>query len=213
MTATPASLGFATYARAEAQRAFSVLYAGEVTGSEGDLLWRRADGTDRWDFFYQRKGAEPGMDAMARSGNKPAGACSIYFDSPTAAKVACLAGAVGSEFNETFVTPFALLSGDMKFVGYREIIGHQTACFRADLGIRLAAEICLTQDGLPLSIDVSFGVSQASVHATTINAAPSDTDLTTLPWNQQTGLNLVNVAVSKLVFPPIPALQDYLTKS
>jgi hypothetical protein len=55
--------------------------------------------------------------------------------------------------------------------------------------------------------------SPAPVHATTINAAPADTDLTRLPWDQQTGLNLVNVAVTKLVFPPIPALQDYLTKS
>jgi len=186
---------------------FSILYAVDWEERKGELLWRQAEGLQRWDLFYTLDdGARAGESNLITSG-QPSGACSWIFESPSTARVVCTAGGVSIDFEGALITPFQVLASLMDFVGVRQILDQPVYCYRADEGLRMAAEMCMNAEGLPLSADAAFGVAgPVSLRAVAIQSQPSTTTMRELPWQGPNG----TVSVTDLKLPPIPSLEAYL---
>jgi hypothetical protein len=104
----------------------------------------------------------------------------------------------------------------MEYTGAKRIEGLVASCYRGrffggafpgrDLG-----EVCASQDGIPLSFDVSPGFnSDALIEAIAVNNVPAEEDLTKLPWSDPTPDGATPVSTDQLALPPLPALQEYL---
>jgi len=144
---------------------------------------------------------------MLISDHQSSGACSWISLSRSMTRVVCTAGGVSIDFEGALITPFQALAFSMRFVDVRQSLDQPAYCYRADEGLRMAAEMCTNAGGLPLSVDAAFGVAgPASLRAIAIQPQPPTSAMRELPWK---GPN-ETVPVSELSLPPIPSLETYL---
>lgn len=195
-------------------RDFSVLFQGTVAGDGGELLWRRSGSLDRFDTFVGdgERNAHLGHSARVESGKDTAG-CWWDFDDGHGTRVHLYCGSDTAGFDDLFKQ--SLRGLPMLYVGSRNVIGIRAACYRSDTratgGTHDFAAVCISDDGMPLSFDVTFNLAgPVSLRAT--DASPRvDGDIATLPWTPKFPETFPKFVCSdELVLPPLPGLKEYL---
>ncbi len=195
---------------------FSVLFEARLQGSNGQMLWRKKGAIERFDLFVKLPhGDATGGDSIAFRRDEDAGECRWFFGKGTETELRCSAGGgLIVHVESLFVTALTDLQTDMRYLGSREIVGQTAFCYAgafASARAHEAANICLTDHGLPLSIDSGrYLDGPASIRAVAIQPV-TDEDLATLPWDVATrGVPPQHVCASELRLPPMPSVVQYL---
>jgi hypothetical protein len=196
------------------RREFAIVYDADVEGYRGDVLWRQSDGAERWDMFYAapRNQQLGGASTLLLTG-VPEGSCQWEFREDGSVELHCTEGELAIHSSELFHEGLLALQSDFEYEGEREYDGRGTSCFRTSDSVALKgfARICLTPDGLPLYLTISFGPwGPAEMTATDILGTPVRDEITQLAWDPARGFLPPVVPRTEVRFPPIPSLIGYL---
>ncbi len=198
---------------------FSLLFDAKLQGSNGQLLWRRSGAIERFDLFVKLPHGEMQLagDSIIFANGENSGDCSWLFVKGAETELDC-AGGTGSivDVQSLFITVLTDLQSNMQYLGTREIVGQTAYCYAAAIDNHVgrsqeAANICVTDHGLPLSIDSGrYLDGPASIRAVA-NQPVTYEDLGVLPGNQATrGAQPTHLCASDLRLPRMPSVDQYL---
>jgi hypothetical protein len=196
-------------------RDFGILYEMSAMGTEGKMLWRSIGDVERTDVFVkpQRGGDIRIGDSYLEINGQPSGGCSWDLGPEPQVELDCALGPLVVDTPTLLFAAFGSLEVHMAYVDSRKHLGIDVFCYRAALMPRNAGEMCLSEDGLPLSVDVVWDLDGPMTLRAVEVLDPADisVDVERLPWDTTSqGAPPEFVCLGDLVLPPIGEISAYV---